>query len=141
MGAKLKIGIDLDGVITPIGLINPSVKMPRWLYIFIVPVILWMVANEKEELKKIAANHQIIIVSARPAWCKKLTAQWLKYHQIPFDKLYCVGFGKGTKQRKLRVIKKEKIEVFIDDNRRVTDFLKGNSINAVSDFASLSGLL
>ena len=100
-----------------------------------------MVANNKEELKKIAANHQIIIVSARPAWCKNLTEKWLRYHQVPFDKLYCVGFGKGTKQRKLRVIEKENIELFVDDNSRVISFLKGNSVNATSEFKSLNGLL
>lgn len=140
-GAKLKIGIDLDGVITPIGLINPSVKLPRWLYIFIVPIVLLMVTNKKEELKEITANHQIIIISARPAWCKNLTEKWLKYHQVPFDKLYCVGFGKGTKQRKLRVIEKEKIEVFVDDNSRTREFLNlnGNSVKAVSQLQSLNG--
>jgi len=142
-GVKLKIGIDLDGVITSIGLLNPSVKLPRWLYIFIVPIVLLIVSNQKEELRKIAANHTIIIISARPHWCKNLTEKWLRYHQIPFDKLYCVGFGKGTKQRKLRVIERENIDVFVDDNRRIIKFLNrnGNSVKAVSKLKSLNGLI
>jgi len=128
----MKIGIDLDGVITPIGLINPSLKLPRWLYVFIIPIILLMVPNKKEELKKIAANHEIIIVSARPKWSKALTETWLKYHKIPYRRIYCVGFGKGTKQRKLEAIRQEGIEVFVEDNIRIRAFLNGNSVRTVS---------
>ena len=134
----MKIGIDLDGVITPIGLINPSVKLPRWLYIFIVPIILLIVPNKKEELKKIAANHEIIIISARPDWSKNLTEKWLRYHQIPFSKVYCVGFGKGTRQRKLKVIKKESVELFIEDDNKTRRFLNGNSVKVISEFEPLN---
>ena len=137
----MKIGIDLDGVITPIGLINPSLKLPRWLYIFIVPIILLMIPNKKEELKRIAANHKIIIISARPKWSQKLTEWWLRCHGIPFNKLHCLGFGKGTKERKLKLIKKEKIQIFVDDDRKIINFLNGNSINALSEFELLNGLL
>jgi hypothetical protein len=137
----MKIGIDLDGVITPIGLINPSLKLPHWLYIFIVPIMLSMVPDKKEELKKIAANHEIIIISARPGWSQKLTEWWLKYHGLPFSKLYCLGFGKGTKERKLKLIKKEKIQIFVDNDRKIINFLNGNSINAFSQFELLNGLL
>jgi hypothetical protein len=137
----MKIGIDLDGVITPIGLINPSLKLPRWLYIFLVPIILLMVPDKKEELKKIAKNHEIIIISARPEWSQNLTEKWLRYHKISFKKLYCIGFGKGTKERKLKLIKKEKIQIFVDDDRKIINFLNGNSINAFSEFELLNGLL
>jgi len=137
----MKIGIDLDGVITPLGLINPSLKLPRWLYIFIIPIILLMVPDKKEELKKIAANHEIIIISARPKWSQNLTEKWLRYHKISFSKVYCVGFGKGTKQRKLKIIEKEGIEFFVDNDSRVTKFLNGNSVKAISELESLNGLI
>jgi hypothetical protein len=137
----MKIGIDLDGVITPLGLINPSLKLPRWLYVFIIPIILLMVPDKKEELKKIAKNHEIIIISARPEWSQNLTESWLRYHKISFKKLYCLGFGKGTKERKLKLIKKEKIQIFVDDDRKIIDFLNGNSINAFSEFELLNGLI
>jgi uncharacterized HAD superfamily protein len=140
----MKIGIDLDGVITPIGLINPSLKLPHWLYILLVPIILFMVPTKKEELRKIAKNHEVVIVSARPKWSQKLTEGWLRYHRIPFKKLYCLGFGKGTKERKLKLIREEKIQIFVEDDRKILKFLKQNSINALSNFefltASFEGL-
>jgi len=137
----MKIGIDLDGVITSIGFINPSLKLPRWLYIFLVPIILLMIPDKKEELERVAANHEIIIISARPKWSQNLTESWLRYHKISFKKLYCVGFGKGTKQRKLNVIEKEGIEFFVDNDSRVTKFLNGNSVKAISELESLNGLI
>ena len=130
--SEMKIGIDIDGVITPVGFVNPSLKLPRWLYIVLCPIILLMIPDKKEELKKIAINHEIIVISARPEWSKNLTELWLKYHKIPFSKVYCIGFGKGTKQRKLEAIRQEGIEVFVEDNIRIRAFLNGNSVRTVS---------
>lgn len=131
----------MDGVITPIGLLNPSVKLPQWLYIFLIPIFLLTTINRQKLLKEIAANHQIIIVSARPAWCQKLTKKWLRYHKVQFDKLYCIGFGKGTKKRKLKIIEEENIKVFVDDNKRIREFLNqnGNSLKVLSKLESLNG--
>jgi len=50
---------------------------------------------------------------------------------VPFDRLLCVGFGKGTKERKLQAIKDERIAMFIDDNKRYRDFLGNNAVNVV----------
>jgi len=94
----MKIGVDLDGVITPIGFINPSVKLSQWLYILLIPIMLLILPTKGRELRKIKSQgHTIIIVSARPKWCEKLTIMWLKYHWVSFTEIYCVGFGKGTK--------------------------------------------
>jgi len=137
-----KIGIDLDGVITSIGLINPSVKLPRWLYVFLLPVVLMVQPHQKEEIKRISLSNEIIIVSARPRWIQNLTEKWLRFHKIPFDKIYCVGFGKGTKQRKLQIIEKEGIELFIDNDKRMIKFLNGNDrikTKAMADIKKVNG--
>jgi len=137
----LKIGIDLDGIITPIGFVNPSIKLPQILYIFLLPLALFMLPSQdtKNKLKKLSQDHEIIIISARPSWTKLITQQWLKFHKIPFSKLYCLGFGKGTKIRKLKVIKNEKIELFFEDNKRIREFLEKNSIKILPnlDLATL----
>jgi uncharacterized HAD superfamily protein len=134
----MKIGIDIDGIITPVGFINPSVKLPRWLYIFLMPLMLLMIPCKKEELERIRKEgHEVILISARPPWSKPLTEAWLKYHRIPFSKIYCVGFGKGTKQRKLKVIKEERVEIFIENDKRVRKFLRHNSVKAVKEFQQL----
>lgn len=137
----MKIGIDLDGVITPIGLINPSVKLPQWLYIFLIPVVLMVQPHQKEEIKRIALNNEIIIVSARPRWIENLTKKWLRFHQIPFDKVFCLGFGRGTKKRKLKIIEKENVDIFVEDNTRIREFLNrnGNSVKVFSKLQSLNG--
>ena len=138
----MKIGIDLDGVITLLGFINPSVKLPQWLYVLLAPIILLMHPCQKKELNNIETNgHTIIVVSARPRWFENLTKTWLKYHGIPFEKIHCVGFGKGTRQRKLKIIEQEKIEIFIENDEKIREFLNHNSIKTISSLNQLNGLL
>ncbi|MFH1671290.1 MAG: hypothetical protein ABH889_00730 [Candidatus Portnoybacteria bacterium] len=90
-----------------------------------------MVVEKLQTLKN--RDCEVIIVTARPIQLAWLTKFWLMFHCIPFDKLFCVGFGKGTKERKLKVIKKEKIEMFIDDNEKLTGFLRNNLVDAVNN--------
>jgi len=129
----LLIGIDLDGTISRARLYNPSLRLPWCLFIFLIPLILLTKPN-KEAVRKIREmkdrGHEIIIISARPPWVKNLTIGWLRVHHVPFDKIFCVGFGTGTKDRKLEVIKKEGIQYFFDDNKRIVDFLNHNSVEA-----------
>lgn len=134
----MKIGVDLDGTISNIDLYNPNLKMPWCLFVLLIPWILFVSPNKKAVKKLRLAKYygnKIIIISARPEQITRLTENWLKFHQIPFDKLFCVGFGKGTKQRKLEIITKEGIELFIDNDKHLIDFLKQNSsIKAFTQF-------
>jgi len=131
----LIIGIDLDGTISRVGFYNPSIRLPHWWFVFLVPLILFLspkknIVNKLKGVKEKGDN--IIIISARPAWSEDLTKIWLRFHKVPFDKIYCVGFGKGTKQRKLAVIREEKIEQFFDDNKYLVEFLSHSSIKATT---------
>ena len=81
------------------------------------------------------AGYKIVIISARPAWAHKITEVWLSMHKIPFTKIFCVGFGKGTKQRKLNIIEKEGIDQFFDDNERLVNFLTQHSVKATNIFS------
>ena len=127
------IGVDLDGTITPVGLYNPNLKLASWLFIFWLPLVLFLrpkrkVVERLSNFKK--GGTKIIIVSARPSWIEGLTRILLGFHKVSFDKLYCVGFGKGTEQRKLEIIIKEGIEQFFDDDKRLVEFLNHHSIKA-----------
>ena len=75
---------------------------------------------------------EIVIVTARPIQLARITKQWLLSHYVPFDQLFCVGFGKGTEERKLKIINDKKIEIFIDNDQSCIEFLKNNSIKAVN---------
>jgi len=133
----LKVGVDLDGIISRAGLYNPSLRLPSWLFIFLVPLVLLMTPNKRviAGLKEIEnSGHQIIIISARPSWMTELSERWLKRHGVPYNEIFCVGFGKGTKLRKLETIKREKIELFFDDNDRIVEFLNQNFIGATTNF-------
>ena len=130
------VGVDLDGTISKVGFYNPSLKLPCWLFIFLVPVIILVKPNKKavRRLKELEADCKIIIVSARPPWARKITEMWLGAHDIPFTKIFCVGFGKGTEQRKLDIIEKEGIDHFFDDNKKLVNFLNQHSVKATSNF-------
>ena len=132
------VGVDLDGTISKAGLYNPSLRLPCWLFIFLVPIIILIKPNEKmvQKLQEFAeAGYKIVIISARPAWAHKITEVWLSMHKIPFTKIFCVDFGKGTKQRKLNIIEKEGIDQFFDDNERLVNFLTQHSIKATNIFS------
>lgn len=74
----------------------------------------------------------ICFVSARHGFLYEMTERQIKESRAPMDKLICVGAGKGTKQRKLEAIRKNRIDLFFDDNRKVVTFLRENGANAHS---------
>jgi hypothetical protein len=133
-GPKMKIGTDLDGVLLTFKFLNPSIKLPQWLYLPLAIFALLCPPNFviKRILQFVAKNNEIIVISARPKWFAPLTITWLKFHRIPFNKLYCIGFGKGTKERKLEVIKKEGINIYIEDDKRIIRFLNRHSIKILA---------
>ena len=131
---KIKLGTDLDGVLSSFKFLNPSIKLPQWLYLPLGLLSLLLPPNfaRKRILQLLSRNNEIIIISARPWWFENPTKAWLKIYQIPFNKIYCVGFGKGTKERKLKVLRKERIKVFIEDDKRIIQFLRRHSILVLS---------
>jgi hypothetical protein len=134
IGPKMKIGTDLDGVLLTFKFLNPSIKLPQWLYLPLAIFALLCPPNFviKRILQFAAKNNEIIIISARPKWFAPLTISWLKFHRIPFNKLYCIGFGKGTKERKLEIIRKEGIDIYFEDDKRIVQFLKEHAIKVLS---------
>lgn len=130
----MKIGTDLDGVLLTFKFLNPSIKLPQWLYLPLAIFALLCPPNFviKRILQFAAKNNEIIIISARPKWFAPLTISWLKFHRIPFNKLYCIGFGKGTKERKLEIIRKEGIDIYFEDDKRIVQFLKEHAIKVLS---------
>lgn len=131
----MKIGIDLDGTISQLALYNPSLELPWWLFVFLLPLVPLARPNRVvvERLREIErCGDEVIIVSARPPWITSLTKKWLRLHGIPFTRIFCVGFGKGTWRRKLEVIKKEGIERFFDNDERLVRLLNGQSVKATT---------
>jgi hypothetical protein len=130
----MKIGTDLDGVLLTFKFLNPSVKLPQWFYLPLAFLSLLFPPNftKRRILQLLSKNNEIIIVSARPKWFEFPTKFWLKFYRIPFNKIYCVGFGKGTKERKLEIIKKEGINIYIEDDKRIIRFLNSHSIKVLT---------
>ncbi|MDD5145871.1 MAG: hypothetical protein PHF44_03455 [Candidatus Pacebacteria bacterium] len=130
----MNIASDADGVVFISSLYNPNIKIPQWLFIFIIPIIILQIPDRKfvEFLRKRRIQGDtIIIISARPKFCFKLTRLLLRFRRVEFDELYCVGFGKGTKERKLKTCRDNSVVLYFDDDRRVVDFLNENSIRAI----------
>jgi hypothetical protein len=130
----LKIGVDLDGTLVRIRIINPNIKLPSFLFILLIPFVMLAKPNEKiagelRSLKK--GGFGLIIISARPAWSRALTCWWLKRYQILFDEIFLVGFGKESADRKLKIIMSQKIDLAFDDDCRVQDLFGSNSIEVI----------
>jgi hypothetical protein len=75
---------------------------------------------------------KIAIVSATPRQFFLFRKWLLKLHHVPFESLDCVGGGKGTNERKLKVIRDKNIDVYIDKDGRVLKFMRRNSVRAES---------
>jgi uncharacterized HAD superfamily protein len=130
------IGVDLDGVITPLGLWNPSIRLHWSFFLILVPLVFFLKPSKTtvEELRNIQKEGlTIIIVSARPRQVKSLTEMYLRFHKVPFEKVVCIGPGKGTKERKLETAKNENVVIFVDDNGRIVSFFLENGVKATND--------
>ena len=86
----MKIGVDLDGTITRLGLYNPSLRLPQWLFFLLIPLVI-LISPDKKRIEKLRElknkGDKLVIVSARPAWAAGLTEAWLKFHKVPFENL------------------------------------------------------
>ena len=58
----------------------------------------------------------------------RITEAWLEWKGIPYDRVYCVGPGKGAKTRKLDRLKEEKVKLYIDDEHKNKGFFTVNGI-------------
>lgn len=125
----MTIGCDIDGVIT---LFSRKIRktLPWWLFallIFVPPF-----KKIINILKKMGLKNKIILISARPKKVEFLTKLYLKWFEIPYEKIYLLGPGKDIEKRKLEIILQEKIDIFIDDEQEILEFLIKQGINAVS---------
>ncbi len=123
------IGVDLDGVLTNVGLYNTETKLPWWCAIWLIFV------RPNKKMAEIVRSwrkkgNEIIIVSARPKQLEAITRWYLKKHQIPFSQLFLVGKGRGVAERKFEIIQKMGIEYFVDDDPQTVNFLRGFGVNA-----------
>ena len=75
-------------------------------------------------------GNKIAIVTARPKKAEKSTLRRFAQHDVPCDSLHCVGFGKGTRERKLEVILEKGIDIYYDKDPRTVDFLNSRNVNA-----------
>lgn len=124
------IGCDIDGVLNILSA-RIRFKLPWWFLVclaFIKPN-----QNMVQVLRKWNdSGDKILLVSARPKQIEVLTKKWLERHKIPYDQIFLVGQGEGIEHRKLEIIRKEGIDMFIDDDNRIVSFLKQFDINALS---------
>lgn len=135
------IGMDLDGTITPYGFCNPGVmKLPWWLFFFLIPFVL-LFRPRKSVIAKMhsvkESGCRLIIITSRPKQFFGFTKRLLDIYDVPFDDLFCVGFGKGSNKRKLEVIRREKAEAFVDSNKGVIKFMKEHSVCTFSNLDCL----
>lgn len=129
------IGIDLDGTITSHGFYNPNIPLPWWLWYFLIPFVL-LSKPKKAIVKKMqlmaAQGYQFVILTRRPEQFSQFTERRLKPHCVPHLKLFCVGIGRGANERKLKIVQEQKIERFVDSDKRIVRFMRRNSVNAVN---------
>ncbi|MFH1423519.1 MAG: hypothetical protein ABIG29_00995 [Candidatus Nealsonbacteria bacterium] len=133
--------IDLDGTITRHGFFNLNIPLPWWSWFFLSPFFLVVYVLASKPKKGIAEKMRamkkrgcrFVILTRRPHqfFCFWITKRLLLFHRIPFDNLFCVGFGRGANERKLKIIKEIKAKAFVDSDKHMVEFMQKNSVNAV----------
>ncbi len=115
---KLKVGLDIDGVIS-------GFHFSFLLSSLLAPFSLIKKPDKEisNHLRKKNGKIKYFFISSRPPFSTGLTKLWLRKHEIPFEKVFCVG---GRKE-KIKKIIKEKIEVFIDDNPKIKKFFENSN--------------
>ncbi len=136
----MHIGFDIDGVISKRDYTHVSLPMVRVGLAFFsqfAPFFLrhWALSqplqDEIEIAQKIAQEHTISIITARPQHLAKYTAQWLKnVAHIDYDKLYCVGLDKGFGQRKLDIAQRIELDLFLDDTQETVTLFQSAGVPA-----------
>lgn len=118
----MRIGLDIDGVIAP----NPWSMYPKKNILGIFFFYFSRRPNQfvKDLIRKYKEEgHRIILISGigLPAW--PVIFFWLKYHRVPFDKLFLRWWGRNGKF-KAREIKRNECEMYIEDDPLVFDEIK-----------------
>lgn len=83
-----------------------------------------------------ARGCQLMVATRRPNQFFWFTKLWFIFNRIPLDGLFCVGFERAN-ERKLKIVQKEKIDAFIDNDPKVVQFMLENAVNA---FTSLDNI-
>lgn len=129
-----KIGIDLDGTITPYGLNNQRFKFPWWSWAFLIPLIL-LIRPRREVVEKMRLmekqGYEFTIITSRPRQFTRFTRWLLRRYRVPCHTLFCVGFEKGINERKLLLLRKENISIYVERNKNIVRFLRENGIEAI----------
>lgn len=126
-----KIGFDIDGCLIQeknnYGLPGPFSK----LFILRNPPYERM----KEILKWLKKRkHEIVAITNRSWIFKYPTMKQLIKNGIYFDKLICAGgfFPRNRGKKKKKVINKERIDIFVENDENILEFLIENSIKSIS---------
>jgi uncharacterized HAD superfamily protein len=135
------IGIDIDGVLTKK---DWSTKLPdmfsygTYIAQIIAPRIIKRYILEAdvqkglEEFRKACADHEIVVITARPRFVEKETRKWLTEHLgLPIKSLHCVGLTRGIARRKFQAAQEEQVELFIDNRVRTVKYFNENGIEAI----------
>jgi len=137
---KVRIGIDLDGVIAEIDLFklrsidfesNEETKkeLESWYYksckVQFDPSLIALPEDD------------IIIITSRDEPLKEITYTWLKKHNIPYSRIIFAHLAPGNyigsslidwfrEQAKLKakILKEEKIDIYLEDTPEVVRFLR-----------------
>jgi len=124
---------DLDGTITECSGFGLSEKNIPWQILWIGltiyrPKLRDSVVLLLKELKD--SDTEIIIITKRPQELEKITTSYLKKRGVLYDKIFFVGPGPDSDNKKIEKIKKENVDYFFDNNREIVKKAKEEGIVA-----------
>ena len=125
----VRIGVDFDGTLTRIRLNGSELSGKLCGVLFFLGLPNRKLMKALRYIQK--EGHEIIIVSARPKCLMRFSKKWLSCKKLNYTEMIFNGVV-FQKENKLRVIKEKKIDLFVDDDRKIRGFLEENLIPVIS---------
>ena len=114
--------VDLDGTIADASHRQHFVSGPGkkfWKRFFQAQVNDPPIQPVLNQVRELSREHEIVIVTARPAMCRQGTEQWLEKHSVPYSRIY---MRTDHDHRPDFVVKREIVEKTIGTERIVMAF-------------------
>jgi phosphoglycolate phosphatase-like HAD superfamily hydrolase len=125
VGSVLAV-IDIDGVVADVRHRLHHVHRHQWQRFFAAADADPLLAEGAALVAELGLRHEIVWLSGRPEWLRRVTVDWLTRHGLPADEVHLRPDGDYRPARVfklgvLRTLEARAIAAFVDDDLEVID--------------------
>lgn len=131
MAERKIVIVDLDGTLADVSHRLPYIRGRRknWKRFFQLMHEDKPVAIVRDWVRKLSAEFEIVIITGRPDVYRKVTEEWLRQFEVPYDHIFMRQPGDHrpdyiVKRELLNKLDRSRVAFVIDDRREVCDMFR-----------------